>query len=86
MLHTLTGATKRQRQQAVRKIVIEFILYNVAFLLEDEEETNCYTYLSNSSHNSRPDVSLVHTAIIDDLSTANLDCPTGRDHKIIKLT
>jgi hypothetical protein len=66
--------------------VIEFILYNGDVLLEDEDEKNCYTYLSNSSLNSRPDLSLVHTAIIDDLSTANLDCPTGRGQKIIKLT
>jgi hypothetical protein len=73
------------KTEAVRKIEAEFILSNAVFLLEDEVEKNRYTFLSNSGHNSRPGLSLAHTANADDLSTANPDCLSGRGHKIIKL-
>jgi Endonuclease-reverse transcriptase len=80
--HTDWGYRKTEE---VGKIVAEFIHSNAVLLLEDEDEENRCTFLSNSGHTSRPDLSLAHTAIADDLTTVNLDCPTGRGHKIIKL-
>jgi hypothetical protein len=81
--HTDWGYKKTDQ---VGQIVAEFIYSNAVLLLEDEDEENGDTFLSYSGHTSRPDLSMAHATLAGDLTTVNLDCPTGQGHKIIKLT
>lgn len=67
------------------RAVAEFICSNAVLLLEDEDEENRATFLSNSGHTPRPDLVMAHSLTAQDLCTENLDCPSGLGHKIIKV-
>jgi ribonuclease HI len=71
---------------SVGRDVAEFAYSQALIVMEDDDETNRTTFLSYTDKTSRPDLILAQAQIAPTLTAKNLECPTGKGHKIIKLS